>query len=163
MSTREKPIIPGTPEFLALPPEEQQARVARVLDRASQVDRLYVDLPADVYGEWIKDEPLALAEAERKGFVIDEVYAPKHTIHESNRQGDVVFMTMPKALKELYDKQERANYTQTHGKKDPKTGVVKNQAEDIEFKNSPIGLPTIDESSSTEISGTEISTTLGGS
>lgn len=166
MSTTEKkvaPILPGTPEFQKLPVEEQRARVARVLDRASQVDRLSVALPPGVYGEWITDTPIDRAEAQRKGFVIDNVYAPKHTIHESNRQGDVVFMTMPMELKQLYDEQQAVKYNEVHGKKQ-KDGTVKAQAEDIEFTKSEtqIGLPTTDDSVASSVSGQQIQNALGG-
>lgn len=164
MSKDTKPvaIVPGSPEFLALPVAEQEARIARVLDRASQVDRLYVELPDDLHGEWIADDPISLAEAQQKGFVIDEVYAPKHTVHGSNRQGDAVFMTMPKYLKLMYDKKERERYNEIHGKKDLRTGKVTNQAEDIEFGKSPIGLPTTSESVSSELSGSAIANILTG-
>lgn len=161
-----KNILPGTPEFFALPIEEQEARIARVLDRASQVDRLYVALPDDLHGEWIGDNPIDQAEAQRKGFVIDEVYAPKHTIHGSNRQGDVVFMTMPKALKQLYDRKSAELYSEIHGKKDSKTGKVVAQAEELEFNRgaqAQVGLPTWNESQAAEVSGAQIQSALGGS
>ena len=161
-----KNILPGTPEFFALPIEEQEARIARVLDQASQVDRLYGALPDDLHGEWIGDNPIDQAEAQRKGFVIDEVYAPKHTIHGSNRQGDVVFMTMPKALKRMYDRKSDEQYHQIHGKKDSKTGKVTAQSEDVEFDrgaNAQVGLPTWNESTAAEVSGEQIKSAIGGS
>lgn len=158
-----KVILPGTPEFLELPKEEQKARIASVLDRASQVDRLHVELPPDVHGEWITNDPVSIAEAQRKGFVVDEVHAPKHTVHGSNRQGDVIFMTIPTVLKEMYNERERERYNEVHGKKD-KSGKVTAQAEDIEFSRSQtkIGLPTIDESVSSSVSGEQIQNVLGG-
>lgn len=96
-----------------------KSRIARVVTRGFIVDRLNVQLPDDVHGEWIRDEPVAVAEARALGFEIDDKYATKEALHTDSsgkpKIGDVVFMTMPKWQKEIIDEAKKDEYARHHG------------------------------------------------
>jgi hypothetical protein len=87
---------------------EYEARIAQVLERGIVLDRLRVDLPDDQYGEWIKDDPASIKEAELLGFKIDREFAPKRSIHDDGtgvaRMGDAIYMTIPKSRKQIIDR-----------------------------------------------------------
>src|SRR5512134_1033127 len=73
---------------------EKKARFARVLDRGFSVDRLTVELPPDLYGEWIPTDQVDRAEL--LGFRDGAEYANKRQLHAGAdgkaRVADVVFM-----------------------------------------------------------------------
>lgn len=149
---------PGSPEFAALPPSEQKARLARVLDRSFSVDRLRVNLPPDVYGEWVPSDPVSVAEAELKGLQVDEVYAPQSAVGRSNRHIDCIFMTMPKITHDVIESMKLDEYNRIHNPKKNNEGKIVGQAEDK--TNSPeanaVGLPIISESQTSSVTGDEI-------
>lgn len=93
-----------------LTPEQRatrKARLAVVLDRGIVQDRLKVDLPSDVHGEWVRDDPLEVHRLQLMGFEIDRQYAPNQSLHNDGtgtaRIADVVFMTTSRENKEIID------------------------------------------------------------
>jgi len=86
---------------------ELKARLVTVLERGVVHDRLYVPLPDDVHGEWVRNDPLEIARMKVMGFQIDHEYAPKRALHSDGSGaaivGDVVHMTCPKIIKETID------------------------------------------------------------
>src|SRR5690606_32565066 len=103
---REVEITIGSPEWNALPKSERKARLARVLSRSSAIDHLTVNLPSDIYGEWVHNDPVSVAAKEALGFKVDDTYARDNAIHSGGtgpvKFSDVIFMTCPMELKELY-------------------------------------------------------------
>lgn len=103
---RNEAIATGT----VLTPEERakrKARLASVLDRGVVQDRLTVALPPDVYGEWVRDDPLEVHRLRTMGFEIDREHAPNQALHNDGsgaaRIADVVFMTTSRENKDLID------------------------------------------------------------
>jgi len=99
--------------------KEFRAKAARVVSRSFLIDRLNVELPSDVYGEWVADNPVSIAEAQALGFEIDKDYATKNKLHSNAageaKVGDVIFMTMPKWMKEELDIVKKEEYERHHG------------------------------------------------
>ncbi len=124
--------------------KEFRAKAARVVTRSFLIDRLNVELPQDVYGEWVADNPVSIAEAQAMGFEIDKDYATKNKLHSNAageaKVGDVVFMTMPKWMKEELDILKKQEYDRHHG-------VRGKPAEEAEYaRNISRETPLINES-----------------
>src|SRR5690348_7452414 len=100
---------------------EYRQRLARVYDRGLIIDRLHVDLPDHVYGEWHSGDELTRAAMDLKGFIVDTEYAPKSKLHDSGngegKAGDVIHYIMPKWKKIEMDKLQKAIYERNHGDK----------------------------------------------
>ena len=86
---------------------ELKAKLAAILDRGVVQDRLMVELPDDVHGEWVLNNQMEINRLKSLGFEVDTVYAPRRAIHgdgsNSGIVGDVIFMTCPKIIKEVID------------------------------------------------------------
>lgn len=135
--------------------KEFAAKAAKVLSRVVVTDRLNVELPPDVYGEWIRDDAVSLAEAATLGFEIDKTYAPSKALHRDAegkaKVGDAVFMTMPKWQKEEIDKIKKEQYARQHGLRNSKL------AEETQFLSGlPQGIVPIDESKTSNVNLTTI-------
>jgi hypothetical protein len=136
---------------------EAKLRV-QVLDRGVVNQRLNVDLPSDVYGEWVTNTKDEIYRMESMGFEIDSQYAPSRALHSEGDGksivGDVVFMTCPKVVKESIDKIRRTEYMAMNMKK-------KTMREESNFirTNAEQGLgegSSLVESEASLVSGTEI-------
>lgn len=137
--------------------DELEARIARVMERGMLADRLNVELPGELYGEWVSDDPVEIFRMQAMGFKEDKEYATKYAIHSdgTNRAkvGDVVFMVAPRIVKQLIDKRHAILYEQTHGKK--KTEEQKYAAL-IESQ----GTPVINTSKNTVVDNKDIALSL---
>lgn len=128
---------------------EKKQRIARVLTRGVIIDRLHVDLPEGLYGEWMPNDKLAIAEAELLGFRVDTQYARKNALHKdadggASVLGDVVFMICDREDKDIIDELRAEAFEAAHGKRG-KGG----QKEEREFQNqlrALDGFPIVDES-----------------
>lgn len=113
---------------------EIKARLAQVLDRGIVNDRLHVDLPADVHGEWVPNTKEEIYRMQTLGFDVDREYAKKRAIHNDGTDvaviGDVIFMTCPKVVKEVIDEVRREKFEALHGVKNGK------QKEERDFENT---------------------------
>lgn len=81
-------------------------RLVSVLGRGFTYDRLAVDLPADIHGEWVHESEVSAMKV--IGFELDKKYAVGQST-ETRADGaakvlDVVFMTCPKRHHELIQK-----------------------------------------------------------
>lgn len=118
--------------------QELKAKLTTILDRGVVQDRLWVDLPDDIHGEWVLNNPLEINRLKLLGFDVDTEYAPKRAIHGDGSNagivGDVIFMTCPKVVKEIIDEirdeQARATYAPR------KVGKADLGREDRDFLNS---------------------------
>jgi hypothetical protein len=114
---------------------ELRARLAVLLDRGIVSDRLHVDLPDDVHGEWVRNDPLEIRRLGLLGFKIDDTYAKARAIHsdgsDSSIVGDVIFMTCPKETKLMIEDIRLEQTLNAHTKK--KIGNKEVQREEIQF------------------------------
>src|SRR3990167_2789201 len=108
------------------PIELQKARIARVLERGLTADRLSVDLPNELIGEWV---PRDIIEVDRKkalGFWIDTEHAKDRALHSDGAGGaivgDVIFMVTTKQRKALIDAVKRERFEKLHGSFKKKRG-----------------------------------------
>lgn len=139
---------------------QKKARLAQVLDRGIVGDRLRVDLPADVHGEWIFNDMTEIMRMEALGFRIDDVYAPKRALHGTGDGrsvvGDVVFMTCPMENHELIEEIKRDQYMRLNRK-----GPTQKEERDFDNLTRKEGLETLKEGSVNEARKTEIEQALG--
>lgn len=107
---------------------QKKARYAEVYDRGVAGARLHVELPPDVYGEWVPDFGEEIHRKELLGFEIDRIYAPARALHNKGDGksivGDVVFMTCSREQKEILDEVRRERYDRIHS---PKGGKQKEE------------------------------------
>jgi len=141
-------------EAAKLTRKEKKARIARVLERGYIVDRLTVDLPKDLHGEWVPIDQIERWEA--LGFWVDKEHGFKRQLHPDGsgdktaggvaRVGDVMFMTCSREDYEIMQELKHEMFIKTHGSPGEKKAL--SQKEEQEFKNlveTEIGLPVVDE------------------
>jgi hypothetical protein len=114
MAEREE-IIVGNPPVDAMKdevpefnPTAERARLVEVLGRGVTVDRLAVpNLPADLHGEWVRDDPFEIESMRRLGFRDGTEYAQSRASHGdglvSAKVADVVYMVCDRRTKEIID------------------------------------------------------------
>jgi hypothetical protein len=140
---------------------QKKAKLVEVLDRGITVDRLKVDLPPELYGEWVPNDPGEIARMETLGFEIDKEYSPKRSLHGSGsgegRVADVIFMTTSRETKELIDEIRNEKFIQMHGKANRDNRAAVAEEREIQ-QGSP--LPVINESSTSSVQGQEIAAQL---
>lgn len=145
---------------------ERKARIARVLERGVTADRLAVDLPDGLYGEWV---PRDLTEIDRKkllGFRLDDEYAKKRSLHSlgdgSAVVGDVVFMVTTRENKELIDLVKRERFERLHGSFKKKRGPQVEEKAFADQVRTRLGehVPVIDESEARPAGKEEIEAAL---
>lgn len=113
---------------------ELKAKLASILDRGIVQDRLTVELPEDLHGEWVRNDPLEIRRLETLGFRVDDEYATKRAIHSDGTNsaivGDVIHMICPKEVKDLIDEIRIERMVREHaGKKMGKSRVNKEERE----------------------------------
>lgn len=100
--------------------QQRKARYAQILERGVVGDRLHVDLPPDVYGEWVTNDLQEIYRKQALGFVIDTEYAKKRALHTNGTDqaivGDVIFMTLPREDKEILDEIRQEQFDRINGK-----------------------------------------------
>jgi len=132
---------------------DKKARFARVLERGYIVDRLSVEIPPGLHGEWVAVDQVERWEA--LGFEVDKKYAFKRQLHPDGsgdksggaaRVGDVIFMTCPQEDYEIMQELKQELFQRTHGSPKDKKRLM--QKEEQEFRNvveMQMGMPVIDE------------------
>jgi hypothetical protein len=119
-----------------------RARMAAVLDRGVINDRLTIDIPKNLHGEWVVNDPFELERAAMLGFTDGSEYVSKRLAHHQDGKptmGDVRFMVQPMWMhKEVIAERER-RFNEMHNPK------KKRQKEEEEFRVNA-GLPVIEES-----------------
>lgn len=156
----------------ALSRAERKARLATVLERGFVNERLHVDLPAHLHGEWA---PIDQIEYYRTlGFVIDTEYARNRSIHARPELGgincavvgDVVYMVQSNEDYEIWN-ELRAERFEAMNRKPSKDGTTVEQLEEKNFKDltetlteGPVKVPVIDESKTRQARKEEISSSM---
>lgn len=148
----ERPIQSADGKTEAEKRKEFRARTARLVTRGHIVDRLNVQLPADVHGEWIRDDAVAIAEAQALGFEIDTKYAVQNKLHTDAsgkaKVGDAVFMTIPKWMKEEIDSIKAEQTAVHHG---TKKGTKPVEERDYENSAGSTIIPTTNASTTNNV------------
>lgn len=145
-------------ERLSQEQAEFRAKAAMIVSRSSTQEALRVELPPDLYGEWIFNSPDSIAEAQFKGFVFDEKYAIRNQQVDHSKgdgrayRGDTVFMVMPKWKHDILDEESQKRKDAVHGTR----GDRKKQEEEKAYladakKGRPDAIIPFNESSSTTV------------
>jgi len=125
--TRPDNLIPQTEaqgKFrVGMTPEEKAKRKAKlinVLERGVIHDRLKVELPPDVHGEWCRNDPLEIARLETLGFQVETRFGQERALNSDGDGklivGDVIFMTTSRENKELIDEIRQDEFYRMNGK-----------------------------------------------
>lgn len=147
---------------------EYAAVLASVLDRGYSHEALNIQLPPGLAGEWVLNDPIAIARMQTLGYKIDTEHAKKNSIHSSGDSstvyGDVIFMTIPEQRKRIIDASRKELARRRLG--DKVDDKLKNQGEEKQFKEQmssleSVGITAIDSPSQTYVvDGTQIARTL---
>lgn len=127
---------------------ERKAKFARVLQRGVTHDRLHVDLPPTLHGEWVANDRIAILEKESLGFRVDTEFAAKMAQFQGDGKGvvgDAIFMIQDMEDHEICEEIRKENYEAMNGKPGQ---VVKEQLEERSFTTAVKGqaMPVIEES-----------------
>ncbi len=155
INTTKKPVI----SIKDLPPEQRRARIATILDRGTVGVRLHVDLPPDVHGEWVANDPESIFRMETLGFEIDTEFARQRALHNDGTDkaivGDVIFMTTSKENKMEIEEVRRLKYAETNNKK---TGLPEENS--VTGQIAASGLPVTNMSTQERVNTQEISQSI---
>ena len=112
----------------SLTTEERAKRKAffvTALDRGVIHDRLKVDLPPHLYGEWVRRDKFGIDELKGLGFWLDSEYSESRSLHSDGTKvgqvADVVFMVTTRENKELIDEVKHERFLATHAKRGANT------------------------------------------
>ena len=144
--------------------EDYTARLATVLDRGLVSTYLSVDLPSDLHGEWVPNDPIDIDRMKALGFEVDTKHAS--SMHGGGQGekvvGDVIHMIQPMQQHILIEQYKAKKYDEMHGKKTDGSGdLIEGSKEEKDFK-SQVGLPVIDESSTSSVNAEQIESALKG-
>lgn len=143
---------------------KKKALIVTALERGVVHDRLHVDLPPDVYGEWVRRDPFAIAHMERLGFKVDTEYAINRSLHSDGtgkaQVADVVFMTTTRENKELIDEVKHERFLQFHAKPGKKSQEEKDLEANVQ-RDTDGEIPTLVESKQRSAQKEEIAAALG--
>jgi hypothetical protein len=142
---------------------EKKARFSRVLERGMVADRLKVDLPPSLWGEWVHDDRQSITEMQLLGFKIDSEYATKRALHDQgdgrSLVGDCVYMVQDIEDHLLLEEIRRENYEATHGKAN-RTARLQGEEKEFVASSRVLGLPTIEESAAKSARKAELEAAL---
>lgn len=122
---------------------EMKARLVQVLERGMVHDRMMVPLPADVHGEWVRNDPLEIARMQTLGFQIDHEFAPKRALHSDGTSSavvaDVIHMICPREVKEVIDEIRHEQFYRLNAPKEAKEDreLIANTLRDTEGEIKP--------------------------
>lgn len=117
-----RPEINNTTQVKPESRSEKKARLAKILDRGLVGDRLHVELPNDIYGEWVPNDKVEIYRMQSLGFVVDKEYAKRRALHndgtaDTSIVGDVIFMTCDRETKDIMEEIKRENYDKVNAPK----------------------------------------------
>lgn len=152
-------------DSLEVSDEDFKKSLFEVLDRGWTSIRLQVDLPDDLWGEWIPKDIDSIARAQKLGFRDGSDYAAKRALHSADGLagvGDTVFMVTSKHRKKLINEVQLELYKRRN---DPKRNRGKGKVQEEETDASKeisdkIGLPVIEESNTEVATKSDIEAAL---
>lgn len=158
------PLAGAEKQKVTMTPEERAAKKARLavlLDRGIVNDRLKVDLPPDVHGEWVRNDPLDVQRLRALGFEVDNQFATAHGLHNDGTGsaiiGDVVFMTTSRENKDLIDEIRHEQFLRSNN---PKKAREEKQFEEKTGKDTGGQIPTFTDSTQRSVRKEEIMAAL---
>lgn len=128
---------------------QRKARLVRILDRGMVADRLNIQLPDGMHGEWVANDKSEIYRLQLLGFKVDTEYAKQHALHDQGDDtavvGDAIFMTCDRETKEILDEIRRENFEALNGKPGQMHGAQREE-KDAVAKLQKIGMPIVEES-----------------
>lgn len=123
--------------------QELKAKMVTVLSRGVVHDRLHVETPDDVYGEWVSNDKSEIYRMQTLGFEIDKKYARQRALHDEGAGdtaivGDVIFMTCPREVKEVIDEIRLEQYQSANSAR----GGRQKEERDFDSDTANVGLPS---------------------
>lgn len=129
--------------------EERKARLVRILDRGIVADRLKIDLPDHIHGEWVANDKSEIYRMQALGFKVDTQYAKQHALHDQGDDtavvGDTIFMVCDRETKEILDEIRRENFEALNGKPGQVHGSQREER-DAAANIRKTGMPIVEES-----------------
>lgn len=120
---------PMTPEQRA----KRKAMLVQAFDRGIIHDRLKVDLPVHIHGEWVRNDPMEIDRLRSVGFEVDYEFATRRNLHSDGSGaaivGDVIHMICPKELKQLIDEVRMDKFMAVNGKPGDRKAKTKEEKE----------------------------------
>lgn len=111
---------------------ELKAKLSIALDRGFLYDRLKVDLPSDLYGEWVLNNVNEIRRKEGLGYRLDNEYSTSRALHDDGTSstviGDVVFMIVDKSRHEVIKEILMEQHLERNM---PKKGVGNKEEQDL--------------------------------
>lgn len=112
---------------------KRKAMLVQAFDRGIIHDRLKVDLPPHIHGEWVRNDPMEIDRLRSLGFEVDLEFASRRNLHSDGTGaaivGDVVHMICPKELKELIDEVRMDKFMAVNGKPGDRKAKTKEEKE----------------------------------
>lgn len=143
---------------------ERKARFAQVLDRSIVGDRLKVNLPPNVYGEWVPNDQMEIYRMEALGFKIDTEFARQRELHSrgdaASYVGDCVFMVQPMEDHEILEEIRKEQYDRLNSKK-PRQREEKDFATQVSKELQEVGIVPTTESTVNEARKSDLEAALG--
>lgn len=162
MSAEEREGRAKIAAFFALPEDQQKAKVASILDRGVIHDRLKVNIPPDLHGEWVRNEPLDIDRMRTLGFWIDDTYATRRALHSdgtsANIVGDVIHMVTTRQNKKMID--HVRNEMQERSMRNPRKAIEEEGAGFGSASKPDAVIPTFSESSQRLVTAADVKAAL---
>jgi hypothetical protein len=140
--------------------EQKKIRLMSVLDRGASSERLNVDLPPHLHGEWVPLDDVSVYEKERLGFSIDKEFAPKRALHSKGDGksivGDCVYMTCLREDYEIMLEIRDDQYLKANRK-----GSVQKEEKDFNSLTRTEGLETVNEGNINQARKEELEAAMG--
>jgi hypothetical protein len=140
--------------------KQRKAKIARVLDRGFINERLEVELPPELHGEWVRDDSIEIDRMRALGFEVDKQYATKRSLHSGGdataKVGDVIFMVCSKEDYMLQEEVRRERFEQMHGKPGKRDKQLEERAFEGQVKTETPEVPVIDDSHAREAEASDI-------
>lgn len=135
---------------------QKKARRAQVFERGVLGDRLHVDLPPHLHGEWVPNNTVDVHRKEGLGFRIDTEYAKQRALHDkgdaASYVGDCVFMVCDKEDKEIIDEIRQDRYNKIHGAKGGKQKEERDFVNQADAITSPVAESKVNVANPSDIS-----------
>jgi hypothetical protein len=131
-----------------------KAKLSAVRARGFTNSQLDVELPSELYGEWVPKDEVSIRRMQAMGFEMDDKYSKKNSLHDDGVKGslgDVVFMIASKETKEILKEIDRENYIRAYGTADE---MDKMSHEIKEFEDALVqmgGTPKINETDTARV------------
>lgn len=145
---------------------ERRARLVHILDRGHMHDRMKVDLPPHLHGEWARNKQEDIFYMQSLGFDIDREHATKRAINSNASAGDgvvvgdVIFMTCPKDVKEEIDAIRQEQMFAKSGRPGDNIGREEKEFQALTAISSGGEIPTMVESKTRAVTASEVATAV---